>query len=181
MTFSKEKIIENVKTKCLQNILKSTKTVLEAKALVSAISPISDELRQQAIDKVEPTYYGYTESGLPVPGIVELTSTRITKWSQVSFANADEKQEIFSYYDKLMKQAGFGDKPGVCYRLQCESLLLGAESVLIYELEDITGLQSRRLVLSEQRKKYLDICITAIVALNSDYFDALKTKTLTAS
>lgn len=181
MIYSREKMAENIKTKCSESILKSARLVLEGKALVSAISPTSDKLRQQAIDKVEPTYYGYTESGIPIPGIVELASTRITKWEHVSFASADEKKEIFSYYDKLMKKAGYGDKPGVCYRLQCESLLLAAEGVLIHELEVITGIQSSRLILREQRQQYLDIFLKTIVTINPEYFDALKTKTLTAS
>lgn len=181
MAYSRKEIAEKFKTECSESILKATKLVLEGKALVSEISPTSDKLRQKAIDKVKPTYYGYTESGIPVPGLAELTSTPITKWEHVSFAKADEKKEIFSYYDKLMKEAGFGDKIGVCYRLQCESLLLAAEGVLIYELEAITGIKSCRLILREQRQVYLDIALKIIVTQNPEYFDALKTKTLTAS
>ena len=181
MIYSKDEMIKNIKTKCSEDILKSTRLVLESITLVRAISPISDKLRQQAIDKVKPTYYGYTDSGIPVPGIVDLTSTRITKWEHVSFANADEKKEIFSYYDKLMKKAGYGDKPGVCYRLQCESILLAAKGVLIHELEAITGIKSSRLILREHREKYLDIFLKTIVTINPEYFDSLKTKTLTAS
>lgn len=170
MQLTKEALEQNIIENVTNELVLNVKEFLRAQSVVDEITPVSDKMRDETLQTIKPKYYGLCSEGKVIEDIGELKGKTITKWSDVCYANKETKNEIFKLYDDKMKHLGIGNKKGVCFRLQCESLLLSFGEHLINALEKVTGVKRENLVLSEQREKYLDICVKAIVLLYPHQF-----------
>ncbi|WP_257327127.1 hypothetical protein [Pseudoalteromonas rhizosphaerae] len=149
-------------------------SVLGATAFLEMITPISEGIRKDALDKFKPVVED-SQCGR----ITESVGKVITRWDDLYLASDDAAKELYDFHKREMALKGFKADGECCPFLVAESTLREAKRILFSVMEPYTGIAERQILRLDTREKYLQILLSMLVPVASQQgieLNILKTK-----
>lgn len=166
MLTSPNALIENGTLK--NGLLPALKSYLFLKMRFDTMTPIFEELCQQAIASFKPVIEEreiYTRSSRPSPA-----GKPVTRWSSLYLTDEKTALKMYAWHKEEMAKVGYSveGEHRSAYAV-AEDLLIKTENLLIHEMEPFTHVELSQLYKLDTRKKYLDLVVGLLVKLATDH------------
>ncbi|HDS1208432.1 TPA: hypothetical protein QDZ84_003471 [Shewanella algae] len=158
-----EHFIKSFQKEMPGDVVSALVAVLNAKAYVELIHPVSNAIVKEALAKFQPLVAD-GECGRALGAV----GKPINDWDFIHLANDDVAKSIHDYYLRRMAEEGFSSKNSQkCPLLVAESTVMECESLLIDVMEQYTNMSNADLCLIEHRRSYLELTLNFLVPLAS--------------
>ena len=135
-------------------------SVLAATAFLETMRPISDGVRQDALDKFKPLVED-NKCGR----ITDRVGESITCWDELYLASDEAAKQLYDYHKRELALRGFKAESECCPFLVAESTLRECKRILFEVMEPYTGISDRQLLRLEMREQYVNLLLNLLVPI----------------